>query len=373
MDEGASFRLDRRGDGAVLALAGDWTAASLGRTPVRLEQEAQGLPSGISLDLDGLGRFDTTGAFALHRAVQGRTVDADFAARPDVRRLIDLVSQATPRAPRRRRRPAPLILLLERVGRGVADFGEQLARDMAFNRRLWVSAARAVLRPRRLRWPAIVNQMDSTGLDALPIIATLSFFIGAVIALLGANLLRQFGAQVYTVELVGVGVLREFGVMITAVLLAGRSASSYAAAIGAMKMNQEVDAMETMGVDPFEALVLPRFIAMELMFPVLTFVACVAGLFGGLLVSWVALDISPVFFQARLRGIPDVLTHFWTGMAKAPVFAAVIAAMGARHGLQVGGDVETLGRRVTSAVVQSIFAIIFIDAVFALVYMELGL
>src|SRR3712207_2183123 len=188
---------------------------------------------------------------------------------------------------------------------------------------------RSTLFPYTTLFRAIVNQMDSTGLDALPIIATLSFFIGAVIALLGANLLQQFGAQVYTVELIGIGVLREFGVMITAILLAGRSASSYAAAIGSMKMNQEIDAMDVMGVDPFEALVIPRFIAMQLMFPLLTFVAIVAGLTGGLIVSWAVMDLSPVFFFQRMLNNVGVI-HFWAGMAKAPVFAGVIAAVGAR-------------------------------------------
>ena len=370
MDEGASFRLERTGDGAVLALAGDWTAAGLGRTPARLEHDAERLPPEIRLDLSGLGRFDTSGAFALNRAVRGRTIEADFDSRPDVRRLIDLVTKAAPRERRPRRRPTPLLQLLERVGRGVQDFTDQAARNMVFNGRLWVTLVRSLMQPKRLRWASIVNQMDSTGLDALPIIAALSFFIGAVIALLGANLLQQFGAQVFTVELIGIGVLREFGVMITAILLAGRSASSYAAAIGSMKMNQEIDALDVMGVDHFEALVLPRFVAMQLMFPLLTFVSVVSGLVGGMLVSWLALDLSPVFFLQRLLNTVSI-THFWTGLAKAPVFAGVIAAVGARQGLQVGGDVESLGRHVTAAVVQSIFAIILIDAVFALLYMEL--
>ena len=372
MDQGASFRLERKGDGAVLALEVDWTAAGLGRTSTRLAEETKSLPSDVRLDFSGLGRFDTTGAFALNRAVKGRDVEADFESRPDVQRLLELVTKATPRERRRRRRPTPLVQLLERVGRGMNDFTDQVARNMVFNGRLWVTLVRSISKPKRLRWPAIVNQMDSTGLDALPIIATLSFFIGAVIALLGANLLKQFGAQVFTVELIGIGVLREFGVMITAILLAGRSASSYAAAIGAMKMNQEVDALDVMGVDHFEALVLPRFLAMQLMVPLLTFVAVIAGLAGGMLVSWMALDLSPIFFVQRLLNAVGI-QHFWLGMAKAPVFAGVIAAIGARQGLQVGGDVESLGRHVTSAVVQSIFAIILIDALFALLYMELDL
>jgi phospholipid/cholesterol/gamma-HCH transport system permease protein len=213
--------------------------------------------------------------------------------------------------------------------------------------------------------------MERAGLDALPIIAVTNFFIGATVAFLGASLLTQFGASVFTVELIGVAVLREFGVLITAVLLAGRSASSFAAELGAMKMNQEVDAMQVMGVDPFEALVLPRFLAMLCMTPLLTFVADIAGLAGGVVVTWAVLDLSPTFFLQRLLDNVGVV-QLNLGLVKAPVMAVLIAAIGCRQGLEVGGDVEQLGRRVTSAVVQAIFSIIVIDAVFALVFMELG-
>ena len=370
--QAASYRLERRAPGAVLTLVGDWTSAGLGRLPTRLTREAAEVQGEVKLDFSGLGRFDTSGAVALNQAVAGRQVQADFEARPDVRRLVDLVAAAEPRERTRARRQSPLVHLLARMGMGVSDFGKQLYQNAVFNGRLATTLGAALVKPRRLRWASIVNQMDSTGLDALPIIATLSFFVGAVIAFLGAGLLAQFGATIFTVELIGIGVLREFGVLLTAILLAGRSASSYAAAIGAMKMNQEIDAMDVMGVDPFQALVLPRFVAMQLMFPLLTFVSILAGLAGGLIVSWLVLDLSPIFFFQRLLNNVGVV-HLWAGMAKAPVFAAVIAAVGARQGLQVGGDVESLGKHVTSAVVQAIFAIILIDAVFALIYMELDI
>jgi phospholipid/cholesterol/gamma-HCH transport system permease protein len=326
----------------------------------------------VKLDLSGLGRFDTSGAYALNQAVAGRQVQADFERRPDVRRLVELVTQAEPVERRPGRRVSPIVKLLSRMGLGVTDFGNQAYRNAIFNGRLAVTLFSSLARPRRLRWAAITNQMDSTGLDAIPIIATLSFFVGAVIAFLGASLLAQFGATIFAVELIGIGVLREFGVLLTAILLAGRSASSYAAAIGSMKMNQEIDAMDVMGVDPFEALVIPRFIAMQLMFPLLTFVSIIAGLGGGLIVCWLVLDLSPIFFFQRLLNNVGA-AHLWAGLAKAPVFAGVIAAVGTRQGLQVGGDVESLGQRVTAAVVQAIFAIIAIDAVFALIYMELNI
>jgi len=228
------------------------------------------------------------------------------------------------------------------------------------------------LHPRRIRWPALVALVERAGLDAIPIVALTSFFIGAVIALLGINQLRQFGAEVFSVELIGIAVLREFGIVITAVLLAGRSASAFAAELGSMKMNQEIDAMQVLGVDPFEALVFPRFGALLISIPLLTFVAVLAGLFGGLVVTWNVLGLGPAFFLQRI--VDNVgIENFWVGLSKAPVMAAVIAGIGCRQGLEVGNDVESLGRRVTAAVVHAIFAIIMIDAAFALVYMELNI
>jgi phospholipid/cholesterol/gamma-HCH transport system permease protein len=262
--------------------------------------------------------------------------------------------------------------MFERLGRGVVDVGVSFWDTMAFNGRLIVVTMRLIANPGRMRWAPCISLAERAGLDALPIVATTSFFIGAVVGLIGANQLTKFGAQPFAVELIGIAVLREFGIVITAVLLAGRSASSFAAEIGAMKMNQEIDAMQVLGVDPFEALVLPRFLALLFTIPLLTFVAVITGLAGGIMVTWLALDLSPAFFIQRLSENVGV-RQFWIGMSKAPVLAIVIAAIGCRQGMEVGGDVESLGRRVTSAVVHAIFSIILLDAVFALIYMELDI
>ena len=189
---------------------------------------------------------------------------------------------------------------------------------------------------------------------------------------MGANLLGQLGFSVFTVELVGIAVLREFGVLITAIMLAGRSDSAFTASIGAMKMQQEVDAMRVLGLDPFEALVLPRVVACVLMAPLLTFGAMISGIFGGMLVAWTAQDISPALFFTRFHAELD-WSHFWVGMSKAPVFGMVVAIVGCRQGMEVKGDVESLGRRVTASVVQSIFAVIVLEALFAMMYLELGI
>lgn len=260
--------------------------------------------------------------------------------------------------------------LLVRLGHGAFSAFGEVRGTLGFIGHLVVSIGRTGQHPSRLRWAPLINLCECAGLDAIPVVLITSVFIGAVIALLGINTLQDFGAQVLVVETIGISVLREFGIVITAVLLAGRSASSFAAEIGSMKMNQEVDAMRVMGVDSFDALVLPRVVALMIMMPLLAFIADMAGLLGGLIVSWTSLDLSPTFFLERI--VDNVgQKHFWIGLSKAPVMALVIAVIGCRQGLDVEGDVELLGRKVTAAVVQAIFAIILIDAVFALVFMGL--
>src|SRR5690606_8559598 len=253
-----------------------------------------------------------------------------------------------------RRSPA-LVRGFAKIGRGVQDFLAEITLSLAFLGRLIVAAGSALKHPRRIRWAAWVSQTERAGLDAIPIVAVTSFFIGAVVAFIGADLLSQFGFDVFAVELIAISVLREFAVVIAAVLLAGRSASSFAAEVGSMKMNQEIDAMRVMGVDPFQALVIPRLAALLIMLPLLTFIAVLTGMLGGLLVSWVQLGLGPTFFIQRIEQNVGV-EHLWVGLSKAPVFALVVAAIGCRQGMAVSGDVESLGRRVTSAVVQAIFA-----------------
>ncbi|HEY9218980.1 MAG TPA: ABC transporter permease, partial [Phenylobacterium sp.] len=297
---------------------------------------------------------------------------ATITGRPEAHRLLVMVDEALKVRQPVTVRPQGFRELLERIGRAVVELGAEAVETVAFFGHLLVVVARAIVNPRRIRWAACVSLAERAGLDAIPIVATTTFFIGAVVGLLGANMLQQFGAEVFAVELIGIAVLREFAIVITAVLLAGRSASSFAAEIGSMKMNQEIDAMQVMGVDPFEALVFPRFFALLMTIPLLTFVAVVSGLVGGMVVSWSVLHLGPAFFLQRIADNVGA-THFWVGMSKAPVMAAVIAGIGCRQGLEVGGDVESLGRRVTAAVVHAIFAIILIDAAFALVYMELDI
>jgi phospholipid/cholesterol/gamma-HCH transport system permease protein len=371
MTQSADFTLEMRAQGQIAWLTGNWTAVDMGWANERLEEVLRGT-RGIRIDATGIHRCDTSGAYGILKAIELAAEPGEITAREEILRLLDMVGQAAtaPRTPDIARRP--LFELFERAGRGVVDVTLDVYELNAFHGRLLGALGRAARRPLDVRWATVFLLIERVGLDAIPIVMTTSLFVGAVVGLLGANILGQFGAQVFVVDLIGIAVLREFCVLITAVLLAGRSASSFAAEIGAMKMKQEIDAMQVLGVNPFDALVFPRFLALLLSIPLLTFVAALAGLVGGILIAWLTMDLGPALFLQRLLDNVGV-THFWVGLSKAPAFAVAIAAIGCRQGLAVGGDVESLGQRVTTAVVQAIFATILIDAIFALIYMHLDI
>ncbi|TAJ70827.1 MAG: ABC transporter permease [Phenylobacterium sp.] len=375
MEKPADFQMQAATDRPTVVLSGDWTTNLLGGVGDALAQELRGR-QGVTFDLTQVRRMDTAGAYAAIRAV-GRDFSLERVnARPETRRLLELVDNAVRVEPVVRKEPKGFHNLTIRIGRGVVDLGVEFITTMGFLGHLLVVSGRSlvnlVVAPHRVRWAPIFTQMERAGLDAIPIVAITTLFIGAVVALLGVNMLRQFGAEVFVVELIGVSMIREFNIVITAVLLSGRSASAFAAELGSMKMQQEVDAMQVMGVDPFEALVLPRFVALLVTIPLLTFVATLAGLLGGLMVVWTTLGLGPTFFLQRIVDNVGV-THFWVALSKAPVMAGVVAGIGCRQGLLVGGDVQSLGQRVTAAVVHAIFAVIMIDAAFALIYMQLDI
>ena len=372
----ADFQIEDGGPGLTLRLTlrltGDWTATELGRISRRLDDELHERCVD-AVDLTDLGRFDTAGALAIVQAANCVLPPSAWTQRPEAGRTYAMVEKLERESAGPPASSPGWVRGFAKVGRGVHDILEEATLSMAFLGRLIVAVGTALRHPGRIRWAAWFSQAERAGLDAIPIVATTNFFIGAVIAFLGANLLTQFGAGVFTVQLVAVATLRELAVLITAILLAGRSSSSFAAEVGSMRMNQEVDAMQVMGVNPFQALVIPRLAAMVLMMPLLTFIGMVAGMLGGMLVTWGQLSYGPSFFIQRISEDPNMGTHLMVGMIKAPVFAVVIAAIGCRQGMAVAGDVESLGRRVTAAVVQAIFAIIFLDAVFAMIFLEMNL
>jgi phospholipid/cholesterol/gamma-HCH transport system permease protein len=371
MDRAADFSMSREGTDLAVLCTGDWTAVRMGEANERLTAALNGL-QGVTIDLRQIGRCDTAGAYGLLKAASVARAPPHFVTRPEVERLLELVDRAVKAEPTPHVERHSFVDLFDRIGRGVIHLGMEVFDTMVFLGHLLMATGRAIANPRKVRWAACFALAERAGLDAIPIVVVTTFFIGAVVGLLGANMLTTFGAQVYVVQLVGVAVLREFNVLITALLLAGRSASSFAAEIGAMKMNQETDAMQVLGVDAFDALVFPRFFALLITIPLLVFAATIAGLAGGLVVAWSQLGLGPAFFEQQL--VDNVgAVNFWVGMSKAPVLAIIIAGIGCRQGMEVGGDVESLGRRVTAAVVHAIFATILIDAVFAIVYMKLNI
>jgi phospholipid/cholesterol/gamma-HCH transport system permease protein len=209
--------------------------------------------------------------------------------------------------------------------------------------------------------------MEQTGLNSLPVIGLLSLLVGVVFAFQGADQLRTFGAEIYTVNLLGIAILRELGVLLTAIILAGRSGSAFTAQIGTMKVNEEVDAMEVLGLDPIEVLVLPRLFAMMITLPLVAFFANIMGLLGGAIMCWATLDISIPTFLRQLRS-PLPGWSFWIGIMKAPAFAGIIALTGCYEGLRVSRSAESVGRLTTRSVVESIFLIILADAVFSIIF-----
>jgi phospholipid/cholesterol/gamma-HCH transport system permease protein len=365
------------GGKTIIEAHGDWRIDTIGSVDVVMRKiEDVTAPGDIIIDFTHLETVDTSGAYLLGRVTRrcGQP-DGEFhyyGYHPTARRLIAEVRSRTTSCPPVDERGYGFRNALARIGAGLEAAYMEAVDTFAFFGRTLTTGVRSFLQPWRFRLTPTVWAMEEVGINAMPIVAMLSFFIGAVVAFMGANLLESIGLSVFTVDLVGVSVLREFGVLITAIMLAGRSDSAFTASIGSMKMQQEIDAMRVLGLDPYEVLVLPRVVACVLMAPLLTFGAMIAGIFGGMLVAWTAQDISPTMFITRIHDELD-WSHFWVGMSKAPVFGLVIAIIGCKQGMQVGGDVESLGRRVTASVVQSIFTVIVIEAMFAMMYLELGI
>ena len=361
----------------VLIVRGDWTIDQI----ASLEKQISKLTIGSEInivDVHALGRIDTAGAFLILRTLSGGEVCdllpvSIIGEHPQASTLFRLVQESADKCEEDQRGPFSIIDLLVRVGHAGVDFLSESIGSFAFIGQSIATTVRLLFTPHKIRWTSVVALMEEAGLNALPIVSLLSFFVGIVIAFIGATVLEQnLGATVFTVDLVGWSVLREFGVVITGILLAGRTNSSFTAQIGSMRMRQEIDAMRTIGLDPIEVLVVPRILAMLVMTPFLTFAATLSGLFGGLFVSWLALDISPILFLARMQEVVPI-QNFWVGLSKAPVFALIVAIISCRQGLRVEGDVQSLGRETTASVVHAIFMIIVADAIFATIYLELGI
>jgi len=359
----------------VLAATGEWLVA----TAADLDRRLSGIevPKGrrVLLDLTGIDRLDTAGAWLLLRTEHDLTARGNIVEMRNLRAsfepLIDQVRTAGFVPPARHPRPAHHTIagFIARIGEISVGLIARAYSILGFFGVLCATAVRLARQPHRLNVTAIVAQMEQTGVNALPIVALLTFLIGVVIAYQGADYLRFYGLESYTAQLTGASILRELGVLLTAIILAGRSGSAFTAQIGTMQVNEEIDAMRTIGLDPVEVLVLPRLFGLVLTLPMLTLCANFMGIFGGGLMAWSQLGIGIPQFLNQLSTIAP--WSFWIGMIKSPFFAVVIALIGCYEGFQVAGSAESVGRLTTLSVVEAIFLVIVTDAVFSIFFSSL--
>lgn len=330
--------------------------------------------SGTKSELDArdVERMDASGALLLLRAADLCGIEHERILLADAHRA--LFSTVVDAAEFEGEATAGMLAwkqVLAHIGESVSGVGSNLRILLGFLGLVLTRLVPTLWRPREWRITSTVHHMEETGFNALPLVAVLSFMIGAVVAYLGATVLRDFGAELFVVDLTTYAFFREFGVLLTAILLAGRTASAFAAQIGTMKSREEIDAMRTIGLDPIVLLVLPRLVAMLIMLPILGTIATLAGVLGGLMVATLSLGISPEMFFSRMQDTLE-LRHYLVGLAKAPLFATVIALVGCLEGFKVTGTAQSVGERTTSAVVQSIALVIVIDAMAAIFFMEVG-
>lgn len=370
------LRVEQRAEGMHLILGGAWVIAHA----QQLEEEISTLITcnttthQIAITTRYLEQLDTAGAWLLIRLYRdlrshGSHIEMEplkLSHEAIMQAVSDLQEPCLMRPPPR----AAWMVVLERLGKGIVNAGHEGLRLLGFIGQTVIALGRVLREPRRFRMTAFLTHVDRTGVDALPIVGLMGFLMSIVLAYQGVTQMRPFGTEIFTVNLVAVAVLREMGVLLTAILVAGRSGSAFTAQIGTMQVNQEVDALRTLGLDPMETLVLPRLFALIVTLPLLTFFADMMGLFGGGVMAWILLDMSPIQYLGRVQ---DALTPwtFWVGMIKAPVFAFIIALVGCLRGMQVQGSAESVGKMTTMAVVESIFLVLLADALFSILFSTL--
>ncbi|MEM6656452.1 MAG: MlaE family lipid ABC transporter permease subunit [Pseudomonadota bacterium] len=370
-----SISSERDADGTYVRIAGEMLTQSLETVEAAFAAQQ---PDGqnVKLDLSEVEALDTGGAWLVaDLAKRCKIAGAQLhylGVQPAHAALIETVSHNIPDKPGQMDQPRGFLDLVERVGQGTVGAWKDTVSITGFLGLTLHRLVRTIIMPWRLRRAALVTHMEETGFKALPIVALMGFLIGVVLAFQGATQLKQFGAEIFVVELISISVLRELGILLTAIIVAGRSGSAFTASIGSMKVQEEIDAMRTLGLDPIEVLVIPRVVALLIMLPILGFVADMAGLFGGALMSWIDLGVSPGMFVTRLNENTSVW-QLAVGLIKAPFFALVIGVIACWQAMQVQGSAQSVGQRTTASVVQSIFMVIAIDALFSIFFSQIGI
>lgn len=361
--------------GSLIRCSGDWTSA----TARSLERELADLSlpgsegSGIRVDLDGIGRLDTVGAWLLtnfrHRLGDSRV---EFAGGTEQhRRLLDRIADTPLEQVEPLKHPNFLVFPFDQLGRAIIGAGQDIFNANVVQGRIITAFARTLTFQAPLRFPSFVNQFEQIVLRAIPIVALISLVVGAIITQQTILQLRNFGAVILVVDLAALLMFREIGVLLAAIMVAGRSGSAITAEVGAMRMREEFDALQVMGVDPYQALLLPRIVALVLGLPLLAFIGAMSGLIGAAIVAKVYGDIPFDTFIGRLQDAMSIKSVV-VGMIKAPVMAFLVGLIASIEGLKVEGSSESLGRRTTSSVVKSIFIVIVADGLFAVFFAAIG-
>ena len=372
----ARLKTERRGGVMTIIAGGDWVLGAAEPHDAALRSLAFTGVTTLEIDGAGLDRLDTTGAWLLmrtRRMAEMAGAGTVWLGVPDAfRPLISTIDQDCKGPPVGHLDHHSLSAFLERLGRAQMHFFGQAVSLLGFLGMVASETVATLFHPRRLRIPALIHQMEEVGLNAMPIVGLLSFLLGIVFAFQGADQLRRFGAEIFTVNLLGISILREIGAIMTAIIVAGRSGSSFTAQIGTMKVNEEIDALYTLGMNPVEVLVLPRMLALIITLPLLTVFANLMGILGGALMSLFDLGISVPAFLRQLQGAIGPGWTFWVGIIKAPIFAFLIATVGCYEGLQVERNAASVGLLTTRSVVESIFLVIVADAIFSVLFSLLG-
>ena len=363
-----------------LVAAGRWTVHEVADLAQQLKGLAAELKNGYGrgavIDLGHVERLDTAGAWLLEQAAElckSNGLNPSYAGGREEYLILlrEIRSRSHEKAPEDRKIGAIAGLLAD-IGRTTRGVINDLASITGFLGALTVTFGRIIMQPSRFRTTAFIHHIEHTGLRAVPIVSLICLFIGAVIMQQGAIHLRAYGASQFSVNLLGVLSLREIGVLLTAIMVAGRSGSAFTAAIGSMKMREEIDAMRTLGLDPMEVLVVPRVLALVVALPILAFIGSIMCLVGGGLAAGVYLGLDWATYWDRMQDIATT-RHFMAGMLKTPFAAIIIGIVGCLEGMKVGGSAESLGTHVTSSVVKAIFIVIILDAIFAMFLSEIGI
>lgn len=371
-----NFESIRDGDVSVIRAKGAWTIEATPKLDAALRAFTGAGARLVRFDLAGLEALDTAGAWLLSRTQSALTAAGTrieiVGLNPSHATLFNRVVEAGMPAALTPPPGFDIFEVMANLGDATLTALKQ-GRDLCgFFGAILTAMARVLLHPGRIRFVSLVSHIEQHGLNAIPIIGLINFLVGIVIAYQGYDQLRQFGAEVFTVNLVGISVLREMGILLTAIIVAGRTGSAFTAQIGTMKVNEEVDAMQTLGLDPLEILVLPRLFALLIALPLLTFFADMLAILGGALMSTILIDLSFAQFLSQLNQAVEV-KHFFVGMSKAPVFAFIIAMVGCFEGLRVTGSAESVGQLTTQSVVESIFLVIVFDALFSIFFSYMGI